>query len=315
MAATGFLFVLLVAVLPLGALGVLLLRLWGKAVRLFKGRPGRLAAAADWKPLWVGAAGYLLVFIGASAWALAFEPDWVALERTRIAVDSPVLGRRTFRILHVTDLHLDAFGDRERVLLDVARREVPDLILFTGDYVNCREAVPDLAALLRRLKAPHGIYGVEGHHDHKFRIAGAFEEAGATLLRDEFVQIGTDGRRVVVAGLSSLGARTLPEVLRTAPEGAFRIVLNHEPDLADRLSPGDADLYLCGHTHGGQIRVPFLGPLLPGWRSEARVPAGESRRGATVVILNRGLGMSGGPLPRARLGARPEIRIIELVAP
>jgi len=315
MAATGFLFVLLVAVLPLGAVSVLLLRLWGKTVRLFKGKPGRLASAADWKPLWMGAAGYLLLFIGTSAWALAFEPGWVAIERTRIPVESPVLGRRTFRILHVTDLHLDAFGDRERALLDVVRREAPDLILMTGDYVNGREGVADLAALLRRLKAPRGIYGVEGHHDHKFRIAAAFEEAGATLLRDEFVQIGTDGRRVVVAGLSSHPARTIPEVLRTAPEGAFRIVLSHAPDPAERLSEGEADLFLCGHTHGGQIRIPFLGPLLPAWRSDARVPAGESRRGSTVVILNRGLGMTGGPLPRARLRARPEIRIVELAAP
>jgi hypothetical protein len=315
MAATGFLFVLLVAVLPLGALGVLILRTWGQALRLFKVRPGRLVAASEWKPLWIGAAGYLLLFIGASAWALAFEPSWVAIEKTRIPVARPILGRRVFRILHLTDLHLDAFGDRERMLLDVARREQPDLILFTGDYVNGREGVADLASLLRRLKSVHGIYGVEGHHDHKFRIAAAFEGAGATLLRDEFVQIGTDGRPLVVAGLSMLPARPLAEVLRAAPEGAFRIVLHHAPDLAERLSPGDADLYLCGHTHGGQIRVPFLGPLLPAWRSEARIPAGESRRGDTVVVLNRGLGMSGGPLPRARLGARPEIRIIELVAP
>ncbi|HKS16295.1 MAG TPA: hypothetical protein VJU16_03230, partial [Planctomycetota bacterium] len=174
--------------------------------------------------------------------------------------------------------------------------------------------IPDLVKLLRDLKAPRGIYGVEGHHDHKFHVAKAFEEAGATLLRDEFVQIKGDGRPIVIVGLSMLPTRTIADVLKTAPEDAFRIVLHHTDREASRLAPGQADLYLCGHTHGGQIRLPFLGPLVPMWRSDGLIPLGESAQAGAVVVVNRGLGMSGGPMPRARFFARPEIRVIEVAA-
>jgi len=120
------------------------------------------------------------------------------------------------------------------------------------------------------------------------------------------------GRPVVVAGMSMHPSRPLADVLRTAPAEAFRIVLHHAPEAAERLLPGQADLFLCGHTHGGQIRVPGLGPLLPAWRSPSAFAPGETRLDGTIVIVNRGMGMSGGPLPRARLLSRPEIRLIEI---
>jgi predicted MPP superfamily phosphohydrolase len=240
------------------------------------------------------------------------EPEWVSVERTTIAVAGPLLDRPALKILHVTDLHLEEFGGPEERLLEVARREKPDLVLLTGDYVNRREALSLLVRLLRGLSAPLGVFGVEGHHDHKYRLAEAFEEGGATLLRDEFVKLAGPGRPVVVAGLAMHPSRPLADVLRTAPPEAYRIVLHHAPETAELLRPGQADLFLCGHTHGGQIRVPGLGPLLPAWRSPSAFAPGETRREGMVVIVNRGMGMSGGPLPRARLLSRPEIRLIEI---
>jgi predicted MPP superfamily phosphohydrolase len=319
MVPSGFLLVLVGALLPLASFGVIALRAWGALRRrlpFFKRRPpGPLVAAALWPPLAIAAGAYAAVFTLTLAWAFLVEPHWVAVERSRIETDRPLLGRRTLKILHVTDLHLEEFGGVEERLLQVARDERPDLVLLTGDYVNRRESVSLLVRLLRGLSAPLGVFGVEGHHDHKYRIAQAFEEGGATLLRDEFVSLAGKGRPVAIAGLSMHPARALADVLRTAPPESYRIVLHHEPDAALELIPGQAGLYLCGHTHGGQIRVPSLGPLLPAWRGPEGLGRGQSTVHGTTVIVNRGVGMSGGPLPKARFFSRPEIRVIEIVAP
>jgi uncharacterized protein len=312
MVPSGFLLVLVGALLPLAAFSIIALRAWGALrARLswFRRRPpGPLVSAALWPPLGVAAAAYAALFTLAVGWAFLVEPHWVSVERTRLET----AGAPPIKILHVTDLHLEEMGRPEERLLAVAQAEKPDLVLLTGDYVNSREAVSLLVRLLRGLSAPLGVYGVEGHHDHKYRIAQAFEEAGATLLRDEFVMLSGRGRGVVVAGLSMHPSRPLADILRTAPPDAYRIVLGHSPETAERLLPGQAALYLCGHTHGGQIRVPALGPLLPAWRSPAAFGPGETGIDGGRVIVNRGLGMSGGPLPRARLFSRPEIRVIEI---
>lgn len=316
MVPSGFLLVLVGALLPLAAFCVIGLRAWGSLRRRLspfrRKPPGPLVTAALWPPLGGAAAAYAGLFTLAVGWAFLVEPHWIAVERTRIEGSGPLLGRASLKILHVTDLHLEEWGGPEERLLAVARAERPDLVLLTGDYVNSREALSLLVRLLRALSAPLGVIGVEGHHDHKYRTAEAFEEAGATLLRDEFVKLAGDGRPVVVAGLSMHPSRSIADILRTAPPEAYRIVLHHDPEGAERLKPGQAGLFLCGHTHGGQIRVPGLGPLLPAWRSPAGFGPGETRSEGTVVIVNRGMGMSGGPLPKARLFSRPEIRLIEI---
>lgn len=313
MVPSGFLLVLVGALLPLGAFAIIALRAWAALRRRFRrSPPGPLVAAALWKPLATAAGLYAALFTIAVAWAFLVEPGWVAVEKSRFETTGLLLDRPSLKILHVTDLHLEEFGGPEERLLEVARREKPDLVLLTGDYVNRREALSLLVRLLRGLSAPLGVYGIEGHHDHKYRIAQAFEEGGATLLRDEFVKLSGNGTPVVIAGMSSHPTRPLADILRTAPPGAFRIVLHHSPEAADGLHAGQADLVLCGHTHGGQIRVPGLGPLLPAWRSPSDLAPGENRRAGMMLIVNRGMGMSGGPLPRARLFSRPEIRLIEI---
>jgi predicted MPP superfamily phosphohydrolase len=318
MVPSGFLLVLVGALLPLGAFSILFLRAWGALRRRLPGfrrrPPGPLVTASLWRPLGLAATTYAGLFTIALAWAFLVEPHWPAVERTRLESTEPLLDRPSLKILHVTDLHLEEFGTAEERLLEVAQSEKPDLVLLTGDYVNRRESLSLLVRLLRGIDAPLGVFGVEGHHDHKYRIAAAFEEGGATLLRDEFVLLSGGGRPVVVAGLASHSARPLGEILQTAPPEAFRIVLHHDPETARRLAPGQAGLFLCGHTHGGQVRVPGLGPLLPAWRSPHEFPPGETRTAGTLVIVNRGMGMSGGPLPKARLLSRPEIRVIEIQA-
>ena len=312
MVPSGFLLVLVGALLPLAAFSIIALRAWGairRRIKVFKRKPpGPLVAAALWPPLGAAAAVYASLFTLALAWAFLVEPSWVTVERSKIeASHAPKL-----KILHLSDLHLEEFGSGEERLLAVAQTERPDLVLLTGDYVNSRDALSLLVKLLRSIPNRYGIYGIEGHHDHKYRIAKAFEEAGATLLRDEFVKFDVDGSPVVIAGLSMNPTRSLADILRPAPPEAYRIVLHHAPDAASRLVPGQASLFLCGHTHGGQISVPGLGPLLPAWRSPPGFPPGETPIEGGMVIVNRGLGMSGGPLPKARFFSRPEIRVIEI---
>ena len=192
----------------------------------------------------------------------------------------------------------------------------PHLIVLTGDYMNVREGAVALNEVLGVLKAPFGVIGIEGNWDTKFLTGELFQRAGATWLVDDTRLLERDGRKLRVVGQGMTPSRTLQELLPAKEDGAYTIFLHHMPDAIDELrkrDPGQrVDLFLCGHTHGGQIRVPGLGPLLPAWRSPSAFAPGETRREGMVVIVNRGMGMSGGPLPRARLLSRPEIRLIEI---
>lgn len=306
------LFFLLLVLLPALSFAVVLARGWTGILSLLKRKPHRLFRMADSRPVWMFAAGYALVSLAALFDAAWIEPDWIQVERTVMETRAPILGRDVFKILHLTDLHLEGLGDRERAALDLAGREEPDLIVLTGDMANTREGLAALPGFLAGLKARQGILAVEGHFDHKFDLRKVWADAGVQVLTDEFTRRSGPGRSLIVAGLADPPSRPAEEVLADAPTDDFRVVLSHRPDPLAGVSGKVAHLALCGHTHGGQIGLPFLGPAHPAWWTETGPYRGETRRGGTVLIVNRGLGMTGGPIPRLRLLSRPEIRVIEV---
>jgi predicted MPP superfamily phosphohydrolase len=233
--------------------------------------------------------------------AFVVEPHW--LEVTHHVRHARV--SKALRIAHVSDLHTGGFGVREEALLAALARERPDVIVLTGDVVddgNLENARP----LLTQLHPPLGIFAVEGNWEHWRPVTDAaafYASAGARLLSNDAVKLRDD---VTLVGLDDALAG-LPDsngALARAPKGIVTLAAFHSPvaydDLAQRV-----DLALAGHTHAGQVRLPFFGAI---WR-----PPGSGRYDHgwyDELYVSRGVGTS---LLRVRFLCRPELAIIDVV--
>ncbi len=255
---------------------------------------------------WLGLA-VMLAAIGIDAFFI--EPYW--LETTRLTLHSAKVDH-SLRVVVIADFQTDTIGDFERDVLATALAEKPDLILLAGDYIQVapREwprLVTEFRQLLAQsgLNAPLGIYAVKGNID---------PDAWQELFEDSSVHVfaetsGMDVGGVHITGLSQ--PDSLNPRLQLAPAESFHIVVGHHPDYA--LSDIEADLMIAGHTHGGQVRLPIIGPLLTLTRVPRSWAAGVTERapGRTLVV-SRGTGLERGSAPRLRFLCRPELVVIQI---
>lgn len=263
-------------------------------------------------------AAAVLVFYGLCfAYGYFIEADWVQTTHTEIKVTDPVLGHSKFRIVHLTDLHLDRIGRREHRMIEQVRDAKPQLILLTGDYLNVREGAVALSEVLGALKAPYGVFGVEGNWDTKFVAGEIFQRAGATYLVDDTRVIERDGKHLRIVGQGIVPGRPLKELLPAKDDGAYTVFLHHKPDASDELAKRDpgqrVDLFLCGHTHGGQVCLPFWGAVVTLARHHKKFERGLYTVDGVPMYVNRGVGSGGGARPEVRFLARPEVAVIDLV--
>ena len=268
-----------------------------------------------------------LAFTGNLLSALYQEPFRLTL--TELIIPSPKLrGMPPLRILHLTDLHLERLTRREQKVLHWAEELDPDLIVFTGDllnlsYVHDPAAQAQCSRFLEALQAPLGVYLVTGtplvdSPEVVRRILFGFTHV--TRLDDQIVRFGQlahGGPPICLIGLTCThdpeeDGRRLRELMRQIPPQAFTILLYHSPDLFPEASAMGIDLYLCGHTHGGQIRLPGIGALVTASIYGKRYEMGLYRRGGTTMYVSRGLGMEGLGMPRMRLMCPPELVLIHL---
>lgn len=246
------------------------------------------------------------------------EPGWVEVVRRRLALARLPGAFRGYRIVHVSDLHLDDLTEARYLdeIVGTINDQGADLVAFTGDFVTFspgRQA-GRLSETLGRLEARDGTVAVLGNHDHQTDPA-AIEDAllagGATVLRNGVRSLTRDGAALHVCGLDDawMGDPDLAAILENLPDAGASVLLVHEPDFADVSSPtGRFDLQLSGHSHGGQVRLPFVGaPVLPEYAR--RYPSGLYGVGNMLLYTNRGLGMLP---PRFRLLCRPEITVLDL---
>lgn len=293
-----------------------------------------IALAAALSGLWWSWATALLLlafaqFIGVVALyrGAIVEPGRLGLTTLSITVAAgQAAAAKPFRILHVSDIHLERLSVREEQLVAIAHAAQPDLILLTGDYVNLSnnaDAVTheQVRHLLDQLQARYGCYAVLGTPpvDWPAAIPSLFDGLPIRLLRDEAVVVTMSrGRSLTLLGLDchhdiERDAATLDRVLATAPRAGPRILLYHSPELILEAARRDIDLYLCGHTHGGQVRLPLIGPLLTMSALGRRFVMGHYREGRTNLYVSRGIGFEGLGAPRVRLFCRPEVTLVTLV--
>ena len=224
-----------------------------------------------------------------------------------------------FRIVQLSDLHYGFLVPQAMIRRVVARANAAagDVIVCTGDYVHARnttEEIDRVWPLLAGLSAPDGVFSVLGNHDHWAHTERSqywLERTGQDL-RHRVVPIRRGKETVWLAGTGDLweDRRDLDALLEPIPPADCRIVLAHNPDSADGRHRQRVDLMVSGHTHGGQVRLPFLGaPILP-VRNKA-YGAGLVRNGkGEPLFVSRGIGWAILPV---RLNCPPEIAILELV--
>jgi uncharacterized protein len=223
-----------------------------------------------------------------------------------------------FQILHLSDFHIDGNDALADSLIPVLARLEPDLCVFTGDYrfdiTGSSDLVyPAMRRIISSISSKHGMVGVLGNHDAA-TIAYALEEMGVRMLVNEAVEVRERAESLWIAGIDDpfdYRSDDLPAALAGIPPGAFRILLAHSPECYEEAAECGVDLYLCGHTHAGQIRFPWVGSL----KHNSKVPRAYSFGHWTHAQMHgyttAGVGCSSLPV---RFNCPPEIVLIELAA-
>ena len=214
--------------------------------------------------------------------ALAVDTTLIAPNLPRIVRKEIALRRwperlEGFTIALLSDFHYDPYFSVHpiRSAVEVVNGLQPDLIALTGDFVsvplvgNSAKGAADAepcAQLLGKLRAPHGVWSVLGNHDvfsNAARVTDALDAVGIPMLSNKSVAIEKDGARFWLGGVEDVlaGRADVPGTLRGIPSEEAVVLMAHEPDYADYVAGYPVDLQLSGHTHGGQVRFPFMRPL------------------------------------------------------
>ena len=220
-------------------------------------------------------------------------------------------------IVHLSDLHFTGRVGKAffQEVVCLSNELEPDLVALTGDLVDtdaCIDWIPDV---LGPLTARHGIYFVLGNHDLRVdtaRLRSTLHDVGLVDLGGCWIRRDVNDAPIVLAGNElpwippAADMHDAPS--RVAGSGPLRVLLSHSPDQLDWAVAHDFDLMLAGHLHGGQIRLPLIGPILAPSRQGVRFASGVFQRGSTILHVSRGLS---GELP-IRLNCPPELTQIVL---
>ena len=261
--------------------------------------------------------GTLAALAGIGAYAVWIEPRWLQVRRATIYMRHLPRDLDGFRVALLTDLHAGrkSHFNLIRRAVALAMREQPDLIAVTGDFAadDARDFT-DVFDALRELDAPVGVYAVPGNHDYVVGIEKWWHQIKSSNLTDltnRFVQLEVGDTRLCIAGVDDY-YRGRPELILPPPdERDITILLAHSPDQAERCrrASDSIDLIVCGHTHAGQVRIPFIGPPLSSAEHAHLYQEGLRRRPWTQVYISRGIGTVHFPV---RLLARPEVAVLDL---
>ena len=223
------------------------------------------------------------------------------------------------RVAHLSDLHIGTLTPKSWGLRwsQAANGKAPDLAVVTGDLITSgTEYHEDAADVLGALRAPLGVFVSMGNHDYFGEgepLVSMLRERGMRVLRNEGVVVERAGATLWVAGIDDTWTRRddLARAMKHRPEGTSAILLAHDPERFDAAADSGVNLVLSGHTHGGQIAVPFAARALSLARIAHRYNVGIYRRGRSVLYVHPGLGTTGPPI---RLGVAPEVTILVLRA-
>ncbi len=265
---------------------------------------------------------------GGSLYAANLEPNWVDVTHVAIRLQRLAPEFAGYRLVQISDLHVGDWTTLEHLRSVVATVNAlnADLVAVTGDFITHIDWVDraGLADVLRGLQAKDGVVAVLGNHDHWSDADGVraiVRAAGLDELENRSRTLRRGSGMLHIAGVDDVWVdrSDLQEALAGIPSQGAVVLLAHEPDFADTVAQSArVDLQLSGHSHGGQVVVPFLGPIqLPflgrkyhtGLYRVQGAAGGSPQGPALQLYTNRGIGMLS---PHVRVGCRPEISVFEL---
>jgi predicted MPP superfamily phosphohydrolase len=248
--------------------------------------------------------------VGGAAYGLAYARHQIRLAQSTMAVHGLPGALDGLRIGLITDLHHSAMVPIEDVLRASAllMREAPDLIVLGGDYVTWgdRSYVTPCAEGLAGLRAPCGVFAALGNHDDDRDMPAALETRGVEVLRDARTTLTVRGERIDLVGLRfwTQRPRDIARVVKGA--GGTVVLIAHDPRRLADAAALDIPLVLSGHTHGGQVVLPGIGPVAA---RKFPVIAGEGRQRNTAIFVSRGVGTVYVPY---RLNCPPDVAVVTL---
>ena len=266
-----------------------------------------------------------LMLLGAYGEAYHREPTDLRVRTHTVDLTRDGRTRGRFRIVHLSDIQADRIESYQEHALRLAAEQKPDLIVLTGDYVQPRvgssraRTTADLNALLRtwRFDAPLGAYAVRGDVDADW--PRVFDKTRITTLTGEVVTRPLPGgialSLVGITPAMSHGSnrKALLELAARAPQDSLRVVIGHGPDYVLNLAnTGLADLALAGHTHGGQVVLPLIGPPYTKTRLARRYASGLNDYAGIPIHVSPGVGMERGTAPQIRFLCPPEVSVLDV---
>jgi len=299
----------------------------GSAIRSGRARPDPLVSpaasiASRRSPATVALALVLLVPAPVCAYASFIAPHQLVTERHDVALPRLVTTVAPIRVGVLADLQTDLVTDYENSAIDRLLAEKPDLILLPGDFFQAswrqwQERGASFRKLIERLDAPFGCYAVCGDVDDPEDLAQLLAGTHVRLLKNEVAAVDVRGTRLAIGGVElrpgTTGSRaTIHELAETKAD--LHLLVAHRPDVVFDVKPADKiDLFVAGHTHGGQIVIPGFGPPVTLTRVPRRVAAGGLHDlNGQPVYISRGVGHERGSAPPMRLFCPPEISILTL---
>lgn len=258
--------------------------------------------------------------IGSSFYAKNIEPFWLSITHHEILHPLIPKGFNGIKIVQFSDTHLGFHYQLNDLLkaVHVINDLQPDIVVFTGDLLDNPNQFTEqeqTIAILKEVKAPLGKYSVYGNHDHggygTENYARIMKESGFLLLKNSYRNIHYQNEQLTIAGIDDpmLGNPDWRQTLPQQRGNSFCLLLSHAPDLANKAQKLGVSLQLSGHSHGGQVKLPFFGPLMKPLFAHDYYE-GMYDLAPLILYVNRGLGTTRLPV---RLLSRPEISIFTLI--
>lgn len=248
---------------------------------------------------------------------MVFEPNNIKIERQIINIKNLPQSFNGIKIVQLSDFHSFWFGPREKRVLKILEDIKPDFIFITGDFVLEITDLKKVKEFWRELgkKFKNRIFAVLGNHDHwhkDFKILESFlKESQIVILNNENIKIERGSEYIFLIGVDDPFTErdNLSGALKRIEAEKIKILLVHSPDIIDQAVGQDIDLVLAGHTHGGQVNIPFFSRFWIPSKYGSKYASGLFEIKSTYLYVNRGIGTAIIPV---RFNSLPEITLIEL---
>ncbi|MBY7006871.1 metallophosphoesterase [Clostridium botulinum] len=265
------------------------------------------------------------ICFGIFAYSIYVEPNLLSVRNIEINNSSNIKNEDTIKIAQISDIHLGEYYtiDKLEKLVNKVNSQNADIIVFTGDLfdnVSKFEDTSKVAPILKKLNAKIGKYAIYGNHDYgggaKNIYKNVMEDSGFKILVNDQANVKLDsGKTISILGLDDalLGNPDVEKTARNIKESNYNLLLLHEPDLSDKFVSYNIDLILAGHSHGGQVKIPFLGEIVTPPLAEKYKDGlyNLNTQRNTQLYVNSGIGNTKMPF---RFINVPEVSIFEIKA-